>query len=82
MATKPAIEARLLVEDSRWPSYRDDLQAMLDARVASLLKPVNSRDHIRMVRLAGEASALRHALGLPAELEKTDPKPSSPGDDE
>lgn len=81
MPSKPSVEARLLLDDPRWPTYRDGLQELLDARVASLLKATNSRDHVRMVRLAGEASAFKRALGLPAELEKTDPKPSSPGDD-
>lgn len=73
MVGKPSVEARLLVEDARYEAYRADLQARYDKTVEVLLRPITATDHVRMARLAAQAAAFKYALGLPAELEKTDP---------
>lgn len=79
MTTKPAVEAQLLVEDARWPSYRDRLLEHRETAERKLLR--RNQPFETMTRLAGEISAIDFALGLPAELSESDPKPSSPGED-
>lgn len=78
MTATAAVEARLLVEDPRWPSYMERLVKERDKTLKALLAP--GLDHPRMSRLAGYAKALNFALGLPDELEKPEPTPT-PGDD-
>lgn len=73
VASKPAIEARMLLEDPRYETYAADLQAKYDHAIDVLLKPITATDHVRMARIAAQAAAFKYALGLPAELEKTDP---------
>ncbi len=76
MSTKPSVEARLLIEDPRYESYRVGLEAKREVYVRALLRP--NQDHVRMSRLAGQVSAIDFALGLPAVLLESDPRPSSP----
>lgn len=75
MTTKPAVEAQLLVEDPRWPSFRDSLLAKRDEAERRLLR--RGQPYETMTRLAGEISAIDHALGLPAELMASDPQTDS-----
>lgn len=77
MPGKPAVEARLLLEDPRYEAYRLGLARLLDKAESALRSPRN--DHPRMCRLAGEASALRAALALPYELAGMPTPP--PGDE-
>lgn len=69
------MEAQLLVEDSRWPSYRDSLLALRAEAERRLLR--RGQPYETMTRLAGEVSAIDRALGLPAELMASDPQTDS-----
>ncbi len=71
MSTKPAVEARLLVEDSRYLAYREGLEARKADALRRLLR--RGTPFETMTRLAGEVSAIDYALGLPAELLGSDP---------
>lgn len=76
MSDFPAVEVKLLVEDSRWPSYREALEQKRADAVKAILR--RGLTYERMTRIAGEISALDFALGVPAELEKLDPESQTP----
>lgn len=75
MPSKPAVEAMLLVEDARWPAFREGLLAKRREAERRLLR--RGQPYETMTRLAGEISAIDHALGLPAELMASDPQTDS-----
>lgn len=75
LPSQPAIEAQLLVEDARWPAFRDGLLARRGEAERRLLRRGQAFE--TMTRLAGEISAIDYALGLPAELASSDPSPDS-----
>lgn len=74
MTSKPAVEASLLVNDPRYESYREGLEAAREVALRRLLR--RNQPYETMTRLAGEISALNVALGLPAELLESDPQTS------
>lgn len=76
MTTKPSVEARLLIEDARYESYRLGLLEKREKALRALLR--RNQPYEVMTRLAGEVSAFDHALGLPADLVGSDPQPSAP----
>lgn len=74
--SKPSVEARLLLEDPRYESYRVSLEERRDEALRKLLR--RNCPFETMTRLAGEISAIQFALGLPADLLGSDPDSRSP----
>jgi hypothetical protein len=75
----PAIDARALVDDERYPAYRaslvekrDKLEAALHAKQNALLRG-HPPEHAVMCRIAGQIAGLEYALGLPEVLLASDP---------
>jgi hypothetical protein len=71
-----ALDARMLLEDARYESYRVELEAKRDRALRALLR--RNQPYEAMTRLAGEVSAIDFALGLPAELMVLDPASENP----
>lgn len=76
MSEQQALDARMLLEDSRYEAYRVELEAKRERALKGLLR--RNQPYETMTRLAGEVSAIDFALGLPAELMKLDPASENP----
>lgn len=76
MTGKPAVEARLLLEDPRYETWRVRLETALERAHSDLRR--SGKDHAYMCQRSGEARALRFALGLQAEMSEEDPPSQSP----
>lgn len=71
----PSIETRGLVDDERYPAYRDALQTYREQLVFDLTH--RHLDFPTMCRVAGEIKGLDYALEKPDELLRLD-NPDSP----
>lgn len=73
----PSIETRGLVDDERYPAYRDDLQLYREQLIRDLTHRRNI-DYPTMCGLLGEIRGLDYALAKPDELLKLDTPPVTP----
>lgn len=74
MATStPAIEAKELVSDPRWPAYTEYLRARKDVLMGRLYRET-PLDYPAMCRVLGEIRGINFALGTPVEIALSDPR--------
>lgn len=80
----PAIDARGLVDDERYPAYRASLVEQRDKLARALaakqhaLELGHPAEQAVMCRIAGQIAGLDYALGLPSVLLAADPTSDSP----